>query len=136
MRVETLPDRLLLFDGVCNLCNALVQFTIKRDPDAKFKFASLQSDIGQKILEECGLPLDDIDTFLYIDHGKAYLRSDAGLHTCKDIGGIWKVFSAFIIVPRPIRDFIYDLLAKYRYRIFGRKNACMIPTPELKSRFL
>lgn len=128
--------RILLFDGVCNLCNGIVQFTIKRDPEGKFKFASLQSESGQTLLKERGLPTNDYDSFVYIKGDNYFLKSSAGLHVLRDLGGIWQLFYVFIIFPKPLRDFIYGLIAKTRYKIFGKRETCMIPTPELKERFL
>lgn len=127
---------ILLFDGVCNLCNSIVQFTIKRDPKAKFKFASLQSESGQTLLKKFGLPTDDFDSFVFINGDKYFLKSSAGLHVLKELGGIWKLFYVFIIFPRPLRDFVYNIIAKTRYKIFGKRNNCMIPIPRLKQRFL
>ncbi len=128
--------RILLFDGVCNLCNGTVQFLIKRDPGGKFKFASLQSEPAKTLLRELGLPADHFESFVYIKNGTAYQRSSAALHVLKDLGGFWKLFYGFILLPRPVRDFFYDLIAKNRYRMFGKRDACMVPTPELKARFL
>ena len=127
--------RILLFDGVCNLCNGLVQFTIKRDPNGSFKFASLQSDAGQSILRHFGLNQNDLDTFVYVRNGHAYIKSDAGFYTCLDLGWPWKLAFAFILVPRPIRDWIYDRVASSRYAIFGKKDQCMIPTADITNRF-
>jgi predicted DCC family thiol-disulfide oxidoreductase YuxK len=127
---------ILLFDGVCNLCNSIVQFTIKRDPKEKFKFASLQSESGQALLKKFGLPTDDFDSFVFINGDKYFLKSSAGLHVLKELGGVWKLFYVFIIFPRPLRDFVYNIIAKTRYKIFGKRGTCMIPTPRLKQRFL
>ncbi len=93
---------ILLFDGVCNLCNGIVQFTIKRDPKAKFKFASLQSASGQALLKQFGLPKDDFDSFVFIHGNKCFLKSSAGLHVLKELGGVLKLLFVFIIVPRPL----------------------------------
>ena len=127
---------ILLFDGVCNLCNSIVQFTIKRDPEGKFKFASLQSESGQGLLKKFGLPRDDFDSFVYIKGDKYFLKSSAGLHVLKDLGGIWKLFYVFIIVPKTVRDLFYNIIAKSRYKIFGKRDSCMIPTPKMNERFL
>lgn len=127
---------ILLFDGVCNLCNSIVQFTIKRDPKEKFKFASLQSESGQALLKKFGLPTNDFDSFVFINGDKYFLKSSAGLHVLKELGGLWKLFYVFIIFPRPLRDFIYNIIAKTRYKIFGKRHTCMVPTPRLKQRFL
>ncbi len=130
------PPYILLFDGVCNLCNHTVQFVIKRDAKAQFRFASLQSDYGQTLLKKVGLPIDNFDSFVLILGNKYYLRSSAGLHVLRTLGGVWKLFYALIIFPRPLRDFVYDLVAHSRYKFFGRRDTCMVPTPEQKERFL
>lgn len=128
--------QILLFDGVCNLCNGIVQFTIKRDPKAKFKFASLQSESGQLLLRQFGLPTNDFNSFVFINGDKYFLKSSAGLHVLKELGRVWKVFYVFIIFPRPLRDFVYNIIAKTRYKIFGKQDICMVPTPDIKQRFL
>ncbi len=127
---------IILFDGVCNLCNGTVQFLIKRDPKAKFKFASLQSEEGQALLRDFDLSTSDFDTFVYINEGKYYLKSSAALHVLKELGGIWKSFYAFIIVPKKARDFLYNFVVRNRYNWFGERDSCMVPTSELKDRFL
>ncbi|HSZ34214.1 MAG TPA: thiol-disulfide oxidoreductase DCC family protein [Puia sp.] len=127
---------LILFDGVCNLCNRLVRFIIKRDPSARFKFASLQSDIGYQWLNRFGLTNNAPDSVVLIKDEKYYLKSTGVLKILRDLGSVWKVFYIFMIVPRPVRDFVYDMIAKSRYRIFGKRDTCMIPTPDLKDRFL
>ena len=127
---------IILFDGVCNLCNGLVRFIIKRDRAGKFKFASLQSEIGQSWLKKIEVVNTGFESFVMIVGNAYYAKSTAALKMLKELGGIWKIFYVFIIVPRPVRDFLYDLIAKYRYRIFGKRDSCMIPTPELKERFL
>ena len=128
--------RILLFDGVCNLCNSIVQFTIKRDPNGRFKFTSLQSESGQSLLKQFSLPTNDFGSFVFINGNKYFIKSSAGLHVLKELGGVWKVFYIFIIIPRPLRDFVYNIIAKTRYKVFGKRDTCMIPTPELKQRFL
>lgn len=127
---------ILLFDGVCNLCNGLVLFIIKRDRAGKFKFASLQSEIGQEWLTRVGLAKNEFESFVLIQDNKYYLKSTAALKMLSHLGGIWRVFYVFILFPRPIRDFFYDLIARSRYKIFGKRDVCMIPTPELQERFL
>ena len=127
----------LLFDGVCNLCNAITQFVIRHDPaPGRFRFASLQSQSGQRPLREHGLPTDDINTFVMIERGQAHVRSTAGLHTLRLLGLPWSLLYAFIIVPRPLRDRVYRFIARNRYRWFGRRERCMLPTPEIAARFL
>lgn len=129
-------EHILLFDGVCNLCIGMVQFLIKRDRDSKFRFGSLQSETGQSILIKHNLIKGDLDTFVYLTDGKYFLKSTAALRVLRDLGGIWKLFYVFIIIPVPIRDLFYSLIAKVRYRIFGKRIVCMVPTPEIKDRFL
>ena len=127
---------ILLFDGVCNLCISVVNFTIKRDSKEKFKFAALQSERGQALLRKLGLPTNDFDSFVFISGEKYFLKSSAGLHVLRELGGVWKLFYALIIFPEPLRDFIYNVVSKRRYRIFGKRATCIIPTPEVKRRFL
>jgi len=130
------PPYIVLFDGVCNFCSGIVQFIIKRDSEAKFKFASLQSNYGQSLLREFNLPTDDFGTFVLIKNNKYFLKSLAGIYVLKELRYFWKLFYVFIVVPRPIRDFVYDFIAKRRHKIFGKKTNCFIPTPEIKQRFL
>ena len=131
-----LPDRLVIFDGVCNLCNGAVQFIIAHDVKRSFIFTPLQSATGQKVLLQFGLPTDDFESFIYIREGKLHQRSTAALYVLKDIGGLWALLYAFIIVPRLLRDGVYNMVARYRYRIFGKRDTCMVPTPEIKKRFI
>jgi predicted DCC family thiol-disulfide oxidoreductase YuxK len=127
---------ILLFDGVCNLCNRLVQFIIKRDPCGKFKFASLQSEAGQVVLKDMGLPTSDFDSFVYVEKGRVFLKSAAALHVLKALGGGWKFLYFFMILPKPLRNLVYDLVAKNRYRIFGKRSFCMVPDNAIQRRFL
>ncbi len=129
-------ENILLFDGVCNLCNGVVQFIIKRDPKAKIKFAALQSEPAQALLKRFNLPVKDFESFVFIHNDKYYQKSEAALNVAKEMGGVWKLFYGFIILPKFFRDFIYELISNSRYKIFGRTDSCMIPTPELRSRFL
>jgi len=126
----------LLFDGVCNLCNGFVQFLIKRDPGRRFRYASLQSKTGRSLLVAVGLPVDEINTVVLIENGKAYTRSDVALRASKHMRGTWPLLRVFYLIPRPIRNVIYDWIARNRYRWFGKREACMVPTPELKTLFL
>jgi len=126
----------ILFDGVCNLCSGFVVFTIKRDPDAKFKFASLQSNEGGNLQKEFGIDPDNIKTIVLVENDNYYLKSDAVLRIFKHLDSMWFILYYLIYIPRPIRNFVYDLVAKNRYRWFGKKDVCMLPTPELKKRFL
>lgn len=126
----------LLFDGVCNLCSGFVIFTIKRDPQGKFKFSPLQSEEGKKKLKKFNLPTDKISTFILIDSNSYHLKSSAALRVFKKLTGLWPFLFIFILVPKPVRDFVYDIVAKNRYRWFGKKNDCMVPSPEIRARFL
>lgn len=135
-QAESTSHAILLFDGVCNLCDGFVQFVIKRDPSGYFRFTSLQSEVGQEILKKHQMPADKITTVVLIEKGKVYTHSDVGLRVARHLGGFWPVFYALTIVPRFIRDAVYNWIARNRYRWFGKKEACMLPTPELKKRFL
>ena len=108
---------IVLFDGVCNLCNGFVQFIIKRDPNAKFKFGALQSKSGQALLKKYNLPSDDLNSLVLIVDDNYFLKSSAGLRILKELGGFWKLFYILMIFPKPLRDFVYDLIAKTRYKI-------------------
>jgi predicted DCC family thiol-disulfide oxidoreductase YuxK len=126
----------ILFDGVCNLCNSSVQFVIKKDIDKIFQFASLQSDAGEKLLKQYNLSTSNFDSFILIQENKVYQKSGAALKVVKQLSGSIKLLYAFIVIPTFIRDAVYNFIAKNRYKWFGKKDECMIPTPELKARFL
>ena len=126
----------ILFDGVCNFCNGSVNFIIEHDPEGYFKFAPLQSEIGQKLLEENGIDKTVTDSVVLIEDGKAYVRTTAALRIARKLSGAWRWFYGFIVVPAFFRDIFYKLFAKYRYKMFGKQEACMMPTPEIRSRFL
>lgn len=136
----------LLFDGVCNLCNAGVLFIIKRDPRGRMRFAPLQSEAARRLLEEAGaepLPeaaVADADSMIVIEgppgDRRMYDRSAAALRIARALRWPWPLLGAFWIVPRPVRDWLYRLIARNRYRWFGRRDTCMMPTPELQARFL
>lgn len=134
--MEAPGDHIILFDGVCNLCNGAVQYVIKRDRNKRFKFASLQSEVGKQILVKSGLPEDHLKSFVYIQGNHIYTRSDAALRVAQQLGGAVKLLYGFIIVPKFIRDLVYDLIARNRYKLFGKKDECMLPSPELKRRFI
>jgi predicted DCC family thiol-disulfide oxidoreductase YuxK len=127
---------IVLFDGVCNLCNSAVQFIIRHDKKNAFMFTSLQSEAGQKLLTQYNFPLDELNSFILIENNIAYTRSTGALKVAKKLNGIWPWLYSFIIIPKIFRDSIYDLFAKNRYKWFGKKDACIIPTQELKARFL
>lgn len=127
---------IILFDGVCNLCSGIVLFTIRKDPQGIFKYAPLQSEVGQSLLKQFNLPMDDYHSFILIEGNRYYRKSTAALRVARRINGLWSILYASIVVPRLIRDFIYDIVVKNRYRWFGKKEECLIPTPDIKSRFL
>lgn len=127
---------ILLFDGVCNLCNASVQWVLKHDRAGIFKFAALQSEAGQALLCQFGLSPENFDTVVLVDGERLFTRSDVALEIVRRMGGFWSVFSFFKIIPRPIRDAVYDWVARNRYRWFGKKDECMLPRPEWKGRFV
>ncbi|MCD6010473.1 MAG: thiol-disulfide oxidoreductase [Flavipsychrobacter sp.] len=122
----------VFFDGECNLCNGGVQFIIKRDKEKRFLFAPLQSAIGAKAKELSG----GADSFILFYKGRYYIKSSAALHTARLMGGLWPLLYIGIIIPRILRNWVYEFLARNRYKWFGKRNECMIPTPELKERFL
>ncbi|RSK52948.1 thiol-disulfide oxidoreductase DCC family protein [Bacillus canaveralius] len=126
---------IILFDGVCNLCHSSVQFIIKRDQQGYFKFASIQGDVGQKLLQEYNLK-NDIDSIVLIEKRKAFIKSSAALRTASKLQGGWKLLVLLLLVPVPVRNFFYDWIAHNRYRWFGKQDSCMIPSPSMKERFL
>jgi predicted DCC family thiol-disulfide oxidoreductase YuxK len=127
---------IILFDGICNLCSRSVQFVLKHDKQKIFHFASLQSSAGQRLLKQYHLSETVFNSFVLIQNGKTYLKSTAALMVAKQLGGAIKILYAFIIVPALIRNAIYNVIAKNRYKWFGKQQSCMMPTPELQSRFL
>ena len=130
------PHPIILFDGVCNFCDASVNWIIRRDKRARFRFAPLQSAAGERLQREHGLDPTALDTMLLIDRVRASLRSTAALRIVRDLGFPYVILCAFIIVPHPIRDFVYNAFARRRYGWFGKKDECMVPTPEVRERFL
>ncbi|GAB3555592.1 thiol-disulfide oxidoreductase DCC family protein [Spirosoma fluminis] len=135
--MSTQPTQpLILFDGVCNLCNAAVTFVIERDPTAYFRFASLQSDLGQDVLRGLGRSTGEFASFVVWENGRFYEQSTAALRVARHLSGAWPFLYGFIVIPKPIRDALYSFIAHNRYRWFGKRDACMLPTPELKTRFL
>ncbi len=129
-------EHIILFDGVCNLCNGSVQFVIRNDKMKQFKFASLQSAKGQELLAAGGFDQHKSDSFVLISGGNYYTQSTAALRVMKLLGGRFSLLYGLIIVPKFIRDGVYNLIARNRYKLFGKRDECMIPTAELKSRFL
>lgn len=127
---------IVLFDGVCNFCNGSVNFMIGHDAAGCFKFAPLQSETGKALLDKFGIDTTETDSIILVEDDKAYTHSTAALRIARKLDGVWSWFYIFRFVPRPIRDLFYKLFAKYRYRLFGKKDVCMMPTPEIRQRFL
>jgi predicted DCC family thiol-disulfide oxidoreductase YuxK len=134
--MESSKYHIILFDGICNLCNSSVQFVIKHDKKGRFRFASLQSDFGKTQIQKFQIDLSKTDSVIYIFDNKAYTQSMAALKIAKQLDGAWPTIYILIIIPRFLRDCIYNYIAKNRYKWFGKKESCMVPNAELKSRFL
>ena len=128
--------KIILFDGVCNLCNSSVIFAIKRDKSDVFRFAALQSEIGEQLTSKYNIDTSKTDSIILIDGEKYYEKSSAALHIAKYLSGGWPLLYSFIILPKFIRDSVYNFIAKNRYKWYGKKESCMIPTPELQAKFL
>jgi predicted DCC family thiol-disulfide oxidoreductase YuxK len=126
----------ILFDGVCNFCNSAVNFIIKRNTRSNILFAPMQTETGQKLLKQYDQPVEDMQSFIFIENGVAYKQSTAALRVCRHLRRLWPLCYAFIIVPKFIRDGIYNWIARNRYKWFGVRQQCMIPSPEVKARFL
>lgn len=126
----------VLFDGVCNLCHGTVRFLLERDPAARLRFASLQSDVGRALLARYGLDSDALDTIVFVDATGAHQRSDAALRIVRVLGPPWSWLRVLAALPRPLRDAAYDFVARNRYRWFGKKDACPMPRAEWTARFL
>ena len=129
-----MPPSVLLFDGVCNLCNGSVRFIIERDPGGRFQFAPLQSNAARRLLHDAAQPLPD--SFVLVENGRLFTRSTAALRVARGLGWPWSLAYLGIIVPRPLRDWVYDLVARNRTRWFGKSDVCMVPTAGIRSRFL
>jgi predicted DCC family thiol-disulfide oxidoreductase YuxK len=128
-------DKIVFFDGVCNLCNASVQFLIRHNKKNSIRFASLQSEFAKNALSPYQTP-NDLDSILYLKGNKIYVKSDAILNLLPELNNFYSLFTFLKFIPRPIRDFVYDFVAKRRYQWFGKRNECWLPTPELKERFI
>ena len=126
----------LLFDGSCNLCNFWVNFLLAADSKHRLKFAAQQSTCGKQLLLQHGYDSDVFESVILIDKAPLYTKSAAILKVLRLIGGIWRLLSVVVIIPRPIRDFLYDFIARRRYRWFGKRDQCRIPTPQERERFL
>ena len=126
----------VLFDGVCNYCNTMINFIIRQDKQKKYLFATLQSAFGQKLLQQFHLPTHSFDSFLILDKGKLYSKSTAALRIYNQLPWYWKWTQLFWVFPKFLRDAVYNVIARNRYKWFGKRNECMVPRPELKERFL
>ncbi|QAU12600.1 thiol-disulfide oxidoreductase DCC family protein [Halorubrum sp. BOL3-1] len=129
-------DPIILFDGVCNLCSGFVRFVVPRDTEEKYRFASLQSDVGRALLAEHDLSTDELDSVVLIEDGESYVKSAAIIRIATGLGGRYRLLSPFRYVPRSVRDRVYDFVAEHRYRWFGKKDRCMVPSGDVRSRFL
>lgn len=129
-------NKILLFDGVCNLCDGAVQFIIKHDKKEQIYFASLQSETGKDLLKKQNIDPAETDSMVFIDHGTVFIKSSAALRVSKYLDKAYPLAYGFIAVPRFLRNAVYDFVARNRYKWYGKKEHCMIPTPALKSRFL
>lgn len=128
-------NNIILFDGECNFCDRSVQFIIKRDSKAVFKFAALQSDAGKEIVRKFNIP-SNIDSVILVDNNHYYIKSTAALRISKKFTGAWSLLYCLVIFPSSLRDFFYDFVARNRYKWFGKKDSCMLPSPEIRKRFL
>lgn len=129
------PRAIVLFDGVCNFCNGAVNFIIARDPQGRFQFASLQSEVGQRLRAEHGLGTD-IHTMAVVVRGRAYVRSSAALEVARRLSGAWPLLYATVVIPAFLRDALYKFFAARRYKWFGKSESCRVPTPDVRARFL
>jgi len=129
-------QKIILFDGVCNLCNSTVQKVIENDHKNQFQFASLQSEFGQNFLEKNHLGKDEFKSIILIDGKKFYTKSDAALRIGRELKGIYKLSGFLFIFPKFIRNFVYDIISKNRYKWFGKQESCWLPTPELQKKFI
>ncbi|MEZ4840042.1 MAG: DCC1-like thiol-disulfide oxidoreductase family protein [Flavobacteriaceae bacterium] len=136
MMINLDDSNIILFDGVCNLCNSSVQFIIKRNKKQHFYYASLQSDVAKEILLQHLEKKITLDTIVFVEKGNIYTKSTAALRISKYLDGLWKFAYVLIIIPRPIRDIFYDFVAKKRYVWFGKRESCMMPTDDQKKMFL
>jgi predicted DCC family thiol-disulfide oxidoreductase YuxK len=139
MEINELPidKKIILFDGVCNLCNASVQLIIRKDKKDIFRFVALQSELGKKILNHIGVNTNSIDSILLYEPGNAYYyKAEAVLKIATSLGGFYNLLVIFKIIPNVVSNYFYDFVATNRYKWYGKKESCMMPTPELKAKFL
>jgi predicted DCC family thiol-disulfide oxidoreductase YuxK len=128
-------EKIIIFDGICNFCAKSVQFIIKHDPDAQFKFTAFQTPAGKKLLGKQGFNPERVETFLLIKDERLFTKSDAALEITKDLSGLWKLLYIFKILPKNLRNWFYTILAKKRYSLFGKRDHCLVPTDDIKARF-
>ena len=133
--LDDIDQPVLLFDGVCNLCNGIVRFVIRFDAGGEFLFAPLQSDVGQALLERHDLPTEDFDSFVLVEDGDVTTKSTAALKVARRLDGPWPLAYPLVYLPEGVRDRVYDLVAEYRYQVFGKKEQCPVPEPEIRDRF-
>ena len=131
-----IKQNIIIFDGVCNFCNAAVNFIIKRDCEKKFLFSSMQNEKSKELLAQFSIDNSDLDTLIVIKNDTVFIKSDAVLEIVKEFSRFWFILSYCKIIPKPIRDFIYTLISRNRYKLFGKKESCIIPTKEQQERFL
>ncbi|MFN6077479.1 MAG: thiol-disulfide oxidoreductase DCC family protein [Fluviicola sp.] len=129
-------NRIVYFDGVCNLCESSVQFIIRKNKKKNIQFASLQGSHGQAFLKENNFDTSEFSSLVYVENGKIYTKSSGALRITKQLKGLWPMMICFLIIPKFIRDGVYTYVAKNRYKWYGKKTSCWLPTPELKKRFL
>jgi predicted DCC family thiol-disulfide oxidoreductase YuxK len=130
------PDSVILFDGVCNFCNSTVNFVLRQDKENIFLFAPLQSEAAQTLLKQHKLSKSNFDSFVFVDDDNVYIKSSAALKVMGKLAWYWQWTQLFWIVPKPLRDWVYNFISKNRYKWFGKQDQCMIPTQEVKNRFL
>ncbi len=136
MNVRQENENIVLFDGVCNLCDRSVQFIIRHDPTGRFRFASLQSDAGQTLLREYGIVGSPPESIVLVEGGRLFTHSTAALRIARHLRFPWSLAAVFLLVPTPLRNSVYRVIARNRYRWFGKKEACLLPSPEVRARFL
>jgi len=126
----------IIFDGICNLCCGWIQYLIRKDKTMKFRFVSIQSETGQKLLNKVDGNVKQRESIIYLKENKYYLESSAVIEILSDVGGLWKLIVVLKLIPKPIRNKLYQIIAKKRYRFFGKRTDCLLPTPVNKKRFL
>lgn len=136
MKENSVNKPIIFFDGICNLCNSIVQFIIKHDRKERFLFASLQSEKSKDILSNFNFTLSYIDTMILLENNKLYFGPSATLRIVRHLNSIYPLLYIFVIIPKPLRDYLYKIIAKRRYKWFGKKDSCLVPTQELKNRFI